>query len=213
MIPYEGGTPFDVAAAVAMLAVARPTPSLFYRLNDGPSVSRSIQYSILGVGLYTHTLILLKLPAGCWCMAGRNASDPAGNAKAVVDGSTALVVSHNARVHSPDFPPALLDTTSTLHAFHTHPSFIADQSTFEIMRTSRFLPLDNLTRSHQPLSASSPENLCVFLRFATPLPRPFFNFCHLLYPLSFRRSTFQPQRIVLSYLSKISERYEVCCSW
>ena len=174
----------------------------------------------LGPGLTTrpplalHAHIAKATPPGCRCIAGRNASDPerglgAENAKAVLDG----FVSHNARVHSPHFPPppTLLDTTSTLHAFHTHPSFIADQSTFEIMRTR----LSHLTTLHALTSPCLPlaQRTCVFLRFATPLPRPFFNFRHLLYPLSFRRSTFQPQRTVLSYLSKISERYEVCCSW
>src|SRR6266581_1062145 len=82
-----------------------------------------------------------------------------------------LVVSHDARVHSPlpwsessspfsHFPPVLLDTTSTftrlthISVFYRRLINVRDHA----LPITRSLQLDNLTRSRQPPSAFGPEN-------------------------------------------------------
>jgi hypothetical protein len=136
------------------------------------------------VGLYTHTL--LKLPAGCRWLAGTPPilSGEREGSRRRVDSSGCLAARRTTLVFIRPIsrPLYLIQPRPFTHIPLLSPTNQRSRSC--ALPITRSLPLDNLTRSHQPLSASSPENLCVFLRFATPLPRPFSTFA--IYYILFR---------------------------
>ena len=144
--------------------------------------------------------------------------------------SSGCLVSHDARVHLPPpwsessspfprFPPALLNTTSTftrlthIAVFYRRPINVRDHTHFPSPGLSNLTTLHALASPRPPLAQRTCE-----CSFALPplLPRTSFQLSPFIMSSFIPTLNVPTQRIVLSYLSKISERYadnKVCCSW